>query len=123
MINPPSSAVARGRILNTFHSSLVGLQQLQLDANGLTEVPVSFSKLTNLNALSLSNNKIAELPLDCFPSTLESLDLAANLLTNIDFGEHTLEGLSSRLSSLELRENHLNELPSSFTRLNALVKV
>ena len=101
----------------------VGLQQLQLVANGLTEVSVSFSKLTNLNALSLSNNKIAELPLDCFPSSLETLDLAANLLTNIDFGEHTLEGLSSRLSSLELRENHLNELPSSFTRLNALVKV
>lgn len=111
------------KILFPKSALIVGLQQFHLDANGMTELPQSLSKLTNLSVLSLANNKISKLLPDCLPSTLEVLDLGSNLLEDIDIGKHTLEGLASRLSHLELRENHITQLPDSFTCLNALTKV
>lgn len=98
----------------------VSLQALDLSANSLTELPPRFCQgLRNISNLYLSGNRIKVLHatplLNC--SHIQQLDLSSNLINHIPQGLNL-----TSLQSLKLSENDLTELrPSMFSALPSLL--
>lgn len=69
-------------VLSEGLSQLVGLRDLALDGNQLTQLPESIHLLANLETLKLENNQLRALPVEigalCWPMTRETLVIRAN---------------------------------------------
>lgn len=93
------------------------IREVDLSEAGLTTLPKSIAKLSNLTHLDISNNQLAVLP-DCVCelSNLKYLTATNNPLTRLP--EHI--GRLSRLEGLGVFYDQLEELPESITQLSHL---
>ncbi|KAN0086529.1 hypothetical protein V8E54_000217 [Elaphomyces granulatus] len=96
-----------------------GLEVLDLHGNGLNRLPLGLRRLTRLQSLNLSNNKL----------TMDRIEVIAQIekLTDLRLGNNDLEGelLSvitqlSNLEILDLRANRLTRLPDSLESIKSL---
>ncbi|KAJ4461669.1 putative Chaperone protein ClpB1 [Paratrimastix pyriformis] len=92
------------------------LTRLNLRANKLRALPPDMVDLTRLEALDLSQNLLAALPVH-LPTSLRWLSLAGNHLE--DLGELTLADLAS-VTDLDLAGNALAALPDTIGQLRSL---
>lgn len=98
-------------------SQLTQLQSLDVSGNQLTEIPKTLGQLTQLQSLDVSDNQLTELPKTLGLLTrLQSLDLSSNKLTELP---KTL-GQLARLRSLDLSGNELTALPHWLGKLMQL---
>jgi len=105
-----------GADLDDDWSPLVELEELNLAANRLTELPASIASCTKLAVVSLYNNELTELPPAlCELPALRDLGLANNKLTTISGIERC-----RALVKLDLANNRLERLPDAFGELTAL---
>ncbi len=96
--------------------SLPQLTALSVDGCGITTIPSQLSTLTSLHELSLSSNKLTEIPPELFPPlqySLHTLDLFNNNLLSLPSTIGTL----SKLSGLRINYNQLKVLPLEFVQL------
>ena len=100
---------------------LYGLQDLYLDQNRLTDLPLElFADLSNLQELRLKNNQLTDLPdgLLAGLQSLKRLDLSDNQLAELPQG--LVAGLSN-LEELHLSNNRLTGIPPrAFVGLSGL---
>jgi internalin A len=93
------------------------LTELDLKAEGLTELPQEIGRLTNLTSLNLRGNKLTHLPPEIGKLTnLTSLDLRGNKLTHLP----SEIGKLTNLTSLDLSFNNLSTLPTEIKDLTSL---
>ncbi|CAG00898.1 unnamed protein product [Tetraodon nigroviridis] len=109
---------------------LPNLKHLQLQQNNLEicawgpshQEPtdcVSFTSISSLKFLNLSENSLQTLPANAFAATpLSSLDLSQNL--GLDMDERSLAGLENSLVHLQLRENNISRLKADLSSLRSL---
>lgn len=130
-----------GCLSSTMISNLMHLSSLQLENNGLTNLPSEFGSLTNLHLLDLSNNKFGSLPAKfCNLTNLMDLKLNNNdlmqglptefsrlinlnwlSLNKNNFQKFPISILSlTNLDGLSLRKNNLNVLPCQIGQLTKL---
>lgn len=94
-----------------------GLTELSLSYNKLTEIPESIFNLTKLKKLNLSSNRLTELPGSIAKLTnLTTLSLWNNKLTDIPESITKL----TNLTRLDLSYNQLMKLPESIVNLTKL---
>ena len=124
--------------LDTQVFSQTGIEELYLDSNQLTRIPVDLfdsSSLSGLRVLDLSRNVLAALPDHAFDrlTSLQNLDLSSNVIrpeeTESDEQIQDRQGLSeiqsglfdqlSQLTDLDLSGNWLTELPQSLFSQNS----
>lgn len=99
---------------------LTQLEWLSLANNKLRQLPKEIAKLQNLRFLDLSDNKIARLPEALFAcENLEQLYLDDNALIELP---ESISKLKS-LNTLYLSDNLLSRLPASFSKLRTLREV
>jgi len=102
-------------IPRSFHS-LIALREVHLASNQLSSFPVAFchSGLTQLALLDLSNNLIAEIPLEIFSLQAMELNLNGNQISSI----HRDISQCPKLQILRLKQNclTLEALPTSILR-------
>jgi len=117
-----SLTISGGSFQGNIPSSLCKLNRLQhldLSNNHISEVPESLQNVS-LVELKLSGNKIEEYPLalclGIISSSLRSLDLSRNLITNLPGNFVQLKGLVR----LKLDCNQLTTLPKCFGKLTNL---
>lgn len=80
---------------------------------------VSFTSITNLKFLNLSEINLRTLPANAFANTpLEVLDLSLN--PGLDMDKHSLSGLEHSLAHLLLRENNISSLNIDLSLLTSL---
>ncbi len=91
---------------------------LNLSGRGLTQIPADVYKLTKLNDLNLSNNKLTTLPVELLTSfpRLYSLDLSGNHISTISA---QAKPLPSVLQNLKLQGNNIS--PADQTKLKQLL--
>ena len=96
----------------------MNITSLNISHRNLTNLPESFSKLTNLQILVMSKNRITELPSSIGKLTnLLNLDLRGNKITKLP----SFIGKLTNLMTLDLSENRITELPSSIGNLENLL--
>ncbi|MGB2924362.1 MAG: leucine-rich repeat domain-containing protein [Limnothrix sp.] len=94
-----------------------GATELDLSELGLTEVPGSIAKLTNLTSLNLSGNQITEIPKAIAQLTnLTELYLHKNQITEIPEAITQL----TNLTELYLHNNQITEISQAITQLTNL---
>lgn len=92
--------------------------QMQKDPTGC----VSFSSVSNLHSLYLSENNLRTIPAKAFMNTpLKLLDLSLN--PGLDMHRDSLFGLEHSLVHLLLRENNMSRLNTDLTSLTSLKHV
>ncbi|EGC32248.1 hypothetical protein DICPUDRAFT_81896 [Dictyostelium purpureum] len=92
---------------------LIFLTRLELKKNSITQIPGKIKLLTNLKRLDVSYNQLSHIDEDIINlMNLKSINFRSNKLNN-DSGVACL-GSMDTLKKLNLKENHLTELPSSF---------
>ena len=92
-------------------------EELNLSGMGLTELPESLGRLTQLRSLELSGNQLKELPESLGQLTqLQTLNLCNNQLTSL---AESL-GQLTQLQTLLLNGNQLTSLPESLGQLTQL---
>ncbi len=100
----------------------VGLEQIHLNNNQITEIPDDFCGTDGVETISLSHNKIKEFP-KCFTAKalyiMGSLDLSYNQIEKLPSKADGFEGIS--VNSLSLVENKLTEFPRELTETNSYV--
>lgn len=93
------------------------LEELDIGANLLTELPDCFSVLSNLRDLSLVNNKFSTIPeIALSLAKLTRLDCAHNQILELPSGIGQLK----KLTSLSLYDNKLTCLPAEIGELSSL---
>lgn len=102
-------------VLPADFGALENLRELHLDNNPLTALPSSTSRLTDLRTLSLRNCRLSQLPDLSRLNKLHSLDLRANLFTELPDWLTQLP----QLERLDLRWNGFDLPP---TNLQSLVE-
>lgn len=108
----------RGNLLTTFSDEVFGfeassLEELNLKGNRLRELS-SLGRLTSLNSITLSSNQLSNLPEDIFRNVtaLEYLDLSENQLTSLP--KTVFSGLLG-IKAIHLNKNNLSKLdPEQF---------
>uniref|UniRef100_A0A3Q3WNC5 Uncharacterized protein n=1 Tax=Mola mola TaxID=94237 RepID=A0A3Q3WNC5_MOLML len=110
---------------------LPSINHLQLQQNNLQictsdhqDPPdcVSFTSISNLHFLNLSENSLWTLPANAFANTpLRLLDLSLNL--GLDMDKCALSGLENSLVHLLLRENNISNLNTDLSSLRSLKHV
>jgi internalin A len=97
-----------------------GATELDLSGLGLTSLPESLGKLTQLTILDVSDNELTVLP-ECLGqlTQLQSLDVMSNQLTELP---ESL-GQLTQLQSLDVMDNQLTELPESLGQLTQLQRL
>ena len=96
---------------------LTNLQQLSLNNNQLSQIPVEIGQLTNLQELYLHNNQLSQLPVEIGQLTnLRPLSLSNNQLSQlpVEIGQLT------NLQQLSLNNNQLSQLPVEIGQLTNL---
>ncbi|MCI5159937.1 MAG: GTPase, partial [Candidatus Electrothrix sp. AUS1_2] len=97
-----------------------GETRLDLNGQGLTELPPELFQLTNLSVLYLFGNHLSSLPLELFQLTnLTMLHLRGNQLSSLPPELFQL----TNLSVLYLFGNHLSSLPPQIAQLPNLIKI
>lgn len=93
------------------------LEQLNLAANGLIDLPEDFGNLTKLQQLSLADNELRCLP-DSFKKCkqLTELDLSGNQLSDFP----AVIGRLGKLEKLNLANNQLSDIPATIGKLKRL---
>ncbi|CAG5119736.1 unnamed protein product [Candidula unifasciata] len=81
------------------------LSALYLDSSGLTGV-ATFTNLTNIRVISLSNNRISDVPAGSLSTSLTSLDLSKNILVSVPKDV----AIMTSLSYLDLSNNQLTNM-------------
>ncbi|KAK9816677.1 hypothetical protein WJX72_003581 [[Myrmecia] bisecta] len=95
----------------------MGLQTLDLSTNQLTTLPDDLDRLPHVTKLTLSLNKLTELPGSLGGMEgLEELKLGDNQMTTLPAGM----GQLSALTALSVERNCLTEVPSSITHMTNL---
>ena len=96
------------------------LTQIDLNGNGLVELPSAFSKLRGLRKLFLEGNLLREMPAPVLAlKRLEELGMGCNQLTGLP----EAFGALTRLQELWLVSNEISYLPQSIGQLAALRKL
>ncbi|MGB0983813.1 MAG: leucine-rich repeat domain-containing protein [Saprospiraceae bacterium] len=89
--------------------------------NYLTALPVTISKLSNLQHLDVTGNALTNLPESIGElKQLQSINLSQNQFRRVP---KVLEKLQFNLKALNLSENILDDLPKSFSKLKHLEKL
>lgn len=89
--------------------------------NYLTDLPVTISKLSNLQHLDVTGNALSSLPESIGELTqLQSINLSQNQFRRVP---KVLEKLQFNLKALNLTENILDDLPDNFSALKNLEKL
>jgi Leucine-rich repeat (LRR) protein len=100
--------------------ALVNLEVLNLNQNGLKDLPESFSKFTKLKSLSANTNHIHDLPSKMGNMTaLEHLDMKGN---DIRVLPYTIVNCSC-LKTLNLMDNALEKLPDQIGIMPNLTRI
>ena len=118
------------------------LDNLLLNFNNLTQVPVNLNQYTTLTYLTLAHNSISSITATSttFPATLITLDASFNLMTQAPTGlnQYTemstlllnsnsignfVSSFSPALATLDLSSNLLTMIPSGFAQYTALVSL
>ncbi|GJM32133.1 MAG: hypothetical protein DHS20C18_11340 [Saprospiraceae bacterium] len=97
--------------INKQLAGCLALDQLDLSNNSLSHLP-DLDKMSQLERLNLAGNQLTELP--TLPTRLKYLDLSRNRLSQ---WPNALTHLS-RLRALSLEYNRIDQLPTTFGRLN-----
>lgn len=102
---------------------LNSLEKLGLKSNKLEEIPVDFGRLVKLRWLSLENNLLCDLPVDEFKklTELNHLNLSGNKLESVP---EFLSGLKKSLNVVSLRNNRIRSFhDADVLELSYLTKI
>ncbi|BFZ13421.1 hypothetical protein BsWGS_16459 [Bradybaena similaris] len=94
------------------------LYNLFLDSTGLTRI-ANFSNLTDLGVISLSGNRISDIPVGLFPASVTTLYLSHNGLSSVPKAVASMPSLKDlRLSSNRITHIEPDSFPASLTYLD-----
>ncbi|MCT4619326.1 MAG: NEAT domain-containing protein [Marinisporobacter sp.] len=98
-------------------SDLIGLTEVSIGGNKLTDITGDFSKLTKLKTIDASNNQLTSIPKSlCNIKSLKILKLEHNKIASIDKNISKL----TALTGLDLNNNNLTGLPDHLSGLTSL---
>lgn len=98
---------------------LNGLTSLSLDNNKLSMVPKALSRVTTLQTLGIDDNVISDITWLPTSSSLISLSLGGNRLSNSTYLSNTLLPFANSLTDVDFHGNRLTSIPD----LGFLIKV
>ena len=92
--------------------------KLDLHHNNIKHIPASILELPLINELDLSNNKICELPIVLWSSSLTKLNLSYNELMSLP--DCATELCTDSMEVLQLQHNQLRKVPKCISFLCSL---
>uniref|UniRef100_A0A0N5ATT8 LRRCT domain-containing protein n=1 Tax=Syphacia muris TaxID=451379 RepID=A0A0N5ATT8_9BILA len=105
----------RTLVPNAFANIAETLEDINLSNNNITTIP-QFGNLPKLISLELNNNKLTDIPENCFNGTtsLRSLKVKANKICNLS--RITLNEVKEKLETLDLSHNCFERIPAQNLR-------
>ena len=89
-------------------------EQLYLDQNHFTDLPIGLTRLPHLKKLSAYHNKLTDLPEWLFDmNILEAINVSGNKITTFSHHISKLENLVN----WDIQHNHLTDLPDTLGTL------